>query len=135
MALPHAESGQIIDISPLGDRLRSTVSTALFKAEDLEVMRLVLLSGKGIPPHKVAGEVTIQCIEGVVEVSSDVVQTLDAGKMLYLRGDEVHSLRALQDASVLLTLFLDRRDGKLQGGVTSGQAAGKADAANNKGAA
>jgi len=127
MALPHAESGQIIDISPLGSRLRSTVSTALFKADDLEVMRLVLLAGRGIPPHKVAGEVTIQCIEGVVEVSSDEVQTLDAGKMLYLRGDEVHSLRALEDASVLLTIFLDRRNGKLQGGITAEPAAGQAD--------
>ena len=117
MALPHARSGQIIDISPLGSGLRSAVSTALFKAEDLEVMRLVLLSGKGIPPHKVAGEVTIQCIEGVVEVSSDEVQTLEAGKMMYLRGDEVHSLRAVEDASMLVTIFLDRSKGKLQGGV------------------
>ena len=131
MALPHAESGQMIDISPLGSRLRSTVSTALFKADDLEVMRLVLLAGKGIPPHKVAGEVTIQCIEGVVEVSSSQVQTLDAGKMLYLRGDEVHSLRALEDASVLLTIFLYRRDGKLQGGVIAAPAAQPADAGEN----
>ena len=119
MALPQAQSGQIIDISPLGNGLRSAVSTALFKAEDLEVMRLVLLSGKGIPPHKVAGEVTIQCIEGVVEVSSDEVQTLEAGKMMYLRGDEVHSLRAIEDASMLVTIFLDRSKGKLQGGVVS----------------
>jgi quercetin dioxygenase-like cupin family protein len=115
MALPHAESGQIIDISPLGERLRSAVSTALFKAEDLEVMRLVLLAGKGIPPHKVSGEVTIQCIEGVVEVSSTQACILEVGKMLYLRGDEVHSLRALEDASVLVTIFLDRRGDKLQG--------------------
>ena len=119
MALPHAQSGQIIDVSPLGSGLRSAVSTALFKAEDLEVMRLVLLSGKGIPPHKVAGEETIQCIEGVVEVSSDEVQTLEAGKMMYLRGDEVHSLRAIEDASMLVTIFLDRSKGKLQGGVVS----------------
>ena len=119
MALPHAQSGQIIDVSPLGSGLRSAVSTALFKADDLEVMRLVLLSGKGIPPHKVAGEVTIQCIEGVVEVSSDEVQTLEAGKMMYLRGDEVHSLRAIEDASMLVTIFLDRSKGKLQGGVVS----------------
>ena len=109
MALPHAESGQIIDIAPLGNRLRSSVSTALFKAEDLEVMRLVLLAGKEIPPHKVSGELTIQCIEGVVEVSSREPRLLEAGKMLYLRGDEVHSLRAVEDASVLLTLFLDRK--------------------------
>jgi quercetin dioxygenase-like cupin family protein len=119
MALPHAQAGQIIDISPLGSRLRSTVSTALFKAEDLEVIRLVLLAGKGIPPHRVAGEVTIQCIEGVVEVSSAEACTLEAGKMLYLRGDEAHSLRAIEDASVLLTIFLDRRGGKLQGGIVS----------------
>ena len=119
MALPHAQSGQIIDVSPLGSRLRSTVSTALFKAEDLEVIRLVLLAGKGIPPHRLSGELTIQCLEGVVEVSSDDPCTLDAGKMLYLRGDEVHSLRAIEDASVLLTLFLDRQDGKLRGGAAS----------------
>ena len=116
MALPHAQSGQIIDVNPLGSRLRSTVSTALFKAEDLEVIRLVLLAGKEMRPHRVSGELTIQCIEGVVEVSSREPCTLDAGKMLYLRGDEVHSLRALEDASVLLTIFLDRRNGKLQGG-------------------
>ena len=119
MALEHADSGDLIDVRPLGARLRSTVSTPLFKGDDLEVMRLVLLAGKEVPPHKVAGEVTIQCIEGVVEVSSDEVQTLEPGKMMYLRGDEVHSLRALEDASVLLTIFLDRRDGKLQGGVIS----------------
>lgn len=119
MALPHARSGQIIDVSPLGSRLRSTVSTALFKAEDLEVIRLVLLAGKGIPPHRISGEVTIQCLEGVVEVASEDPCTLDAGKMLYLRGDEVHSLRAIEDASVLLTIFLDRQDGKLRGGAAS----------------
>lgn len=109
MALPHAESGQIIDISPLGSRLQVSVSTALFKAEDLQVMRLVLLAGKEIAPHKVSGELTLQCLEGVVEVSSDEPRVLDAGKMLYLRGDEVHSLRAIEDASVLLTMFLDRK--------------------------
>jgi len=57
MALPHAQSGQIIDVNPLGSRLRSTVSTALFKAEDLEVIRLVLLAGKEMRPHRVSGVV------------------------------------------------------------------------------
>ncbi len=115
MALEHAGSGDLIDVRPLGPRLRSTVSTALFKAEDLEVMRLVLLAGKEIPPHKLAGELTIQCLEGVVEVSSASVRRLEAGWMLYLRGDEVHSLRAIEDASVLITVFLERRGDKLQG--------------------
>lgn len=120
MALEHAESGELIDVRPLGARLRSTVSTALFKADDLEVMRLVLLAGKEIPPHKVAGEVTIQCIEGVVEVTSGSVRRLEAGWMLFLRGDEVHSLRGIEDASVLVTIFLERRGDKLQGRGAAG---------------
>ncbi|NLD56111.1 MAG: hypothetical protein GX652_15775 [Burkholderiaceae bacterium] len=120
MALEHAESGDLIDVRPLGPRLRSTMSTALFKAEDLEVMRLVLLAGKEIPPHKVAGEVTIQCIEGVVEVTSGSVRRLEAGWMLFLRGDEVHSLRGIEDASVLVTIFLERRGDKLQGRGAAG---------------
>jgi quercetin dioxygenase-like cupin family protein len=122
MALEHADSGEPIDVRPLGPRLRATVSTALFKGDDLEVMRLVLLAGKEIPPHKVAGEVTIQCIEGVVEVTSGSVRRLEAGWMLYLRGDEVHSLRALEDASVLLTIFLERRGDQLQGRGPAGLA-------------
>ena len=120
MALEHAESGDLIDVRPLGARLGSSVSTALFKAEDLEVMRLVLLAGKEIPPHKVAGEVTIQCIEGVVEVTSGSVRRLEAGWMLFLRGDEVHSLRGIEDASVLVTIFLERRGDKLQGRGAAG---------------
>ena len=37
---------------------------ALFKTEELEVIRLVLAAGKSLPPHKVPGEITIQCLEG-----------------------------------------------------------------------
>ncbi|MFN4360802.1 MAG: hypothetical protein ACK4F4_08780 [Hylemonella sp.] len=71
MAIPHATAGQIIDIQPLGTRLAYEKTVALFKAQDLEVMRLVLTAGKSLPPHKVAGEITIQCIEGVLAITSE----------------------------------------------------------------
>ena len=45
MALPHATSGQVTRLEPLGERLTDTVSTALFKAAQLEVVRLVLPRG------------------------------------------------------------------------------------------
>ncbi len=64
MAIPHAQSGQVIDVRPLGPSLADERTVALFKTDDLEVMRLVLTAGKSLPPHKVAGEITIQCIEG-----------------------------------------------------------------------
>jgi hypothetical protein len=64
MAIPHALPGQAIDVAPLGTRLSSEQTIALFKSADLEVIRLVLPAGKSLPPHKVAGEITIQCVEG-----------------------------------------------------------------------
>ena len=42
MALPHAAPAQPIDVAPLGAALSGTPSSALFKSEGLEVMRVVL---------------------------------------------------------------------------------------------
>ena len=64
MAIPHAQPGDIIDVRPLGGALADARSHALFKSTDLEVIRLVLRAGEGMPPHAVAGEITLQCIEG-----------------------------------------------------------------------
>lgn len=107
MALPHATSGQLIDIRPLGTRISSSVSNALFKTPQLELMRLVLPCGKGMPEHAVPGAVTIQCLEGAIELHAhQSTQTLRAGELVYLAGGERHSLHALEDSSVLLTLLL-----------------------------
>jgi quercetin dioxygenase-like cupin family protein len=109
MAIPHAVSGQPIDVGPLGDRLQGEKTLALFKSRDLEVMRVVLQAGKSLPPHKVQGDITIQCIEGVFEVTAEgQVAVLRAGQMLFLAGDVVHSVTAVEDASGLVTVALAR---------------------------
>ncbi|WP_310735336.1 hypothetical protein [Mitsuaria sp. TWR114] len=69
MALPHAAPAQPIDVAPLGAALSGTPSSALFKSEGLEVMRVVLPQGKSLPPHKVDGEITLHCLEGELELS------------------------------------------------------------------
>jgi quercetin dioxygenase-like cupin family protein len=113
MSLPHASPGQPIDVRPLGTRLEAAVSSALFKSEQLEVMRLVLPRGKSQPEHEVDGESTIQCLEGEVEVEirQDVQskrQLLQAGEMMYLEGGAPHALHARSDTSVLVTIVLKR---------------------------
>jgi len=109
MAIPHITSGQSVDVHPLGERLAGAKTAALFKAQDLEVMRLVLQAGKSLPPHQVAGEITIQCIDGVLEVSVDGrSQVLHAGQLLFLAGGALHGVTALQDASALVTIALRR---------------------------
>lgn len=52
MAIPHAASGEVIDIRPLGANLRQTTSSTLVRAAHLEVFRLVLAAGKAAPVHK-----------------------------------------------------------------------------------
>lgn len=107
MALPHAQPGDVVDVRPLGAALADTRSHALFKSEDLEVMRLVLRADEALPPHSVAGEITLQCIEGrVAFICAAGERELAAGQLIHLKGDELHALRAVEDASLLLTIAL-----------------------------
>lgn len=107
MALAHAHPGQVVDVSPLGARLLEAQTTALFKSDDLEVMRVVLRAGRSLPPHQVPGEITIQCVEGELALSVDGAdRALHAGQLLYLRGGAVHDLRAVRDSSALVTVAL-----------------------------
>lgn len=109
MAIPHASAGQTIDVQPLGERLAAAKTVALFKAQDLEVMRLVLLAGRSLPPHQVAGEITILCIEGVLDIALDGrSHVLGAGQLLFLAGGAVHGVTAIEDASALVSIALKR---------------------------
>ena len=107
MAISHALPLEPIDVRPLGARLSGEKSVALFKSEDLEVMRTVLLAGKSVPAHKVAGEVTIHCLEGKLDVTTEgASHVLTAGQLLYLPRDLPHGVVALEDASALVTIVL-----------------------------
>src|SRR5512143_3852303 len=109
MAIPHARSGEAVDVRPLGAELKNTRTTALFKTDDLEVMRLVLPAGRSLPPHQVTGEITIQCIEGAIDVTLDgETASLRAGQLVYLARNVVHGVVALEDASALVTVALRR---------------------------
>ncbi len=64
-------------------------------------------AGKGLPPHRVPGEITIQCVTGHIEVGlDDGPAVLQPGQMLYLKGDAMHSVLALSDACALVTIAL-----------------------------
>jgi quercetin dioxygenase-like cupin family protein len=107
MAIPHFLPGQAIDVQPLGARLSAEKTVALFKSDDLEVMRLVLRAGKSLPPHKVAGEITIQCVEGSIDVTAEgQSHVLQAGQLLFLLGNVAHGVTALEDSSALVTVAL-----------------------------
>jgi quercetin dioxygenase-like cupin family protein len=107
MAIPHASSGQIVDIHPADGNLPSAKSFALFKSDQLEVMRVVLPAGKSFPPHRVAGEITVQCLDGSIDISVDgTSQVLRAGQLMHLEGGVMHGLVGIEDASALVTIVL-----------------------------
>ena len=107
MALPHAQSGQIVSVRPLGERLPDTLTTAILKAGQLEVMRVVLPAGKSMREHQTPGEITVQCLEGTVHFQSGgATQLLRAGDLVHLQPKALHALTAVQDASLLVTICL-----------------------------
>ena len=109
MALIHAFSGDPIDVQPLGDALSAQKTFALFKSEQLELIRLVLMAGKSFPPHQVPGEITIHCIEGEIDVTVDgESNVLYPGQLLFLKGGVQHGVLALKDSSALVTIVVGK---------------------------
>ena len=85
MALHHAQPGVPVPVQPFGASLQGQKTSALFKSETLEVIRLVLMAGKRLPVHQVPGEMTLQCLEGQLTLSQNGNhQTLSAGQLLFL---------------------------------------------------
>ena len=109
MSIPHAASGELIDIQPLAGNLSQTSSNTLVRADHLEVFRFVLTAGKSTPEHKASGAITIQCLEGLIELKAHgKIQRMRAGNMVYLSDSEPHSVEAIENSSLLVTILLRR---------------------------
>ena len=109
MAIPHVSPNEIIDVRPLGREISEEDSQLLIRTEHLEVFRYALPADKSIQEHTAAGLMIVQCIEGAVAFTAlGRTQTLAAGDMLYLEHEAPHSLAALADSSLLVTILLRR---------------------------
>src|SRR3954447_4048699 len=109
MAIPHAKPGEVVDVRPLGSALASAQTTTLVRAEQVEVIRLVVPAGKVIEEHQAKGEIVVQCLEGRVAFTAfGKTQNLEAGRLLYLPTGEPHSVKGIEDASLLLTVLLPK---------------------------
>lgn len=107
MALQHAKPGEIVDLRPLGGKLKDAKTAAIIKSEHFEAVRLIVLAGTEIPPHKVPGNIMLHCLEGRISLGlTDSSITLSSGEWVYLTGGEIHSLKGIEDSSLLLTILL-----------------------------
>ena len=107
MALDHLAPGEIADIRPFGPLLADAVSAALFKSPEMEVMRLVLRADQRIPEHMAPGDMTIQCLEGEVEVrAGGGGKPVGAGQLMRLERGTRYEIRAGKDSSLLVTISM-----------------------------
>jgi quercetin dioxygenase-like cupin family protein len=105
MSIQHAAPGEMIQLF-LGPALRNSKTMTLVKTADLELIRLVLAAGNEIPTHKASGEITVQCREErVAFTAGGKTQELTAGRLLYLVAGEPHSVKGIEDSSLLVTLL------------------------------
>src|SRR5205807_10579674 len=110
MALPHAQPGEVVDVRPLGPALASAQTATLLRAERVEVRRLVVPAGKEIAEHKAKGEIVVHCLEGTVAYTAfGKTHNLEAGHLLYLPTGEPHSVKGIENASLLVTVLLPKQ--------------------------
>lgn len=106
MALHHVGPAEKIHLASAG--VPAAKTSALVKTEAFEAVQLVLRAGDDISSHSVPGYATIHCLEGLVLLKFDEELQLAAGDWLYLDRGQVHSVSALQDSSLLVTILFNQ---------------------------
>lgn len=106
MATHHAKPGEIVDLDTWTQDLPIEHTKAIAKTDEMELVRLYLPKGKEIPNHKVSGPIMVHCIKGIIEFTAmGATQELQPGQLLHLMPREPHSLNAVEDSVVLLTII------------------------------
>jgi quercetin dioxygenase-like cupin family protein len=106
MATHHASPSEIVDLETWAQDLPNEHSKAIVKTPDMELARLVFRAGGEFSDHKVSGPIVVHCIKGEIEfVAMGAARILKTDQLLYLMPDEPHSIRAISDSVVLLTII------------------------------
>lgn len=106
MATHHASPSEIIDLETWAQDLPHEHAKVIVKTHEMELARLVFPAGSEFPDHSVSGPIVVHCIKGEVEFTAmGETRILKPGQLLYLMPDEPHSLRAITNAVVLLTII------------------------------
>lgn len=106
MAIHHASPGEVFDLLSLGSNLKDARTTAIVKSESFEVVRLIVHADVDIKTHQVDGPIMLHCLEGKALLGlHDKTLELSGGQWVYFEGGVPHSIRGIQDTSLLLTIL------------------------------
>lgn len=106
MAIEHAEPGEVIDLNTFGPDEDDSRTVALVKTQQFEAMRLFVRGGKVVPEHYVDGPITVQCLRGECKFfAGQSSQPMEAGSWIHLDGGTPHSIDAISDCVLLVTIL------------------------------
>jgi quercetin dioxygenase-like cupin family protein len=109
MATHHAVPGEIVDLASWANDLPNEKTKVIIKTDEMELARLVVPKNKEFPNHHVPGAIVVHCVQGKIELTAmGKTQELQEGQLLYLMPGEPHSLKGIEDAVIVLTVFLKR---------------------------
>ena len=102
----HAYPGTPFNLRPEGKSLSEATTFPLVKEESFEAIRMVIRKDQEVSDHQVEGAITIYCLDGRIAFTArGETHDLKAGHWLFLLGNEPHSLRGIEDSSLLLTIL------------------------------
>lgn len=109
MAIKHADVSEVIDLETFGPEKNDSHTVALVKTAHFEVVRLFTRAGSSVPPHKVTGPITVQCLRGEgTFFAGTEPKEMRPGSWLHIEGGKVHSIEAKTDFVLLVTImFVD----------------------------
>lgn len=106
MALHHAAPGEIVHLASVKGAAQAK-SVALVKTDAFEAAQLFVRKGDRIADHAVPGYAILHCLEGALMVEAPEPIQLGAGDWVYLERGRPHSVFAIEDSSLLLTILFE----------------------------
>lgn len=105
MSVPHVSPGEAINLLDRIDAIETRHSRALVKSDRFTAMLLLVPAGNRAPEHSVPGPITVQCLTGRARFTAgSASRDLAAGDWLFLEGGAAHSVEALSDCALLVTI-------------------------------
>lgn len=106
MAQRKIQPSEVINLYSLPSDLPEDATLALMKTRDMEVIRMILPKEKDVTEHSVDGQISVQCLEGKTEFYvEDEKHVLTSGDWLYLSRNQPHSIKAIRDSILLVTIL------------------------------
>lgn len=100
MTTSHVESETVINLHQHGVNTSGVIASQ----EKFDLMRVYLVAGKSLAPHKVNGPITVFCLVGTATFSiGEKAQSMTEGDWLHLEAGVTHSVDAISDCVLIVT--------------------------------